>query len=338
MVGTDPRTPAPAPDLREVRALVSRRDWTAVADLLGEVPAESLREEPELGFHYADACHRTGQPERAREIAESLESRVMGLGDRGLLLALLNVIGIADFGSGDLDRAEARFAALLEYAAAWDNEEFAARAANNLGIIANIRGRREAALTWYERALASYSLVGNPRGLAQTHHNVGIAYRDLGFVPEAEAHLRRAMELARSAESEDVIALAEAEIASLRALGGDGVLAESLARRALERFERLGDPLGRAEAMRVLGVAARTSGRESDALRRLDDALAIAREHSEPLLTAEIQRDRARILSSTGETEAAITAYLEAGTEFEALGAAAEAAAARAHAGALQGG
>jgi tetratricopeptide (TPR) repeat protein len=326
----------PLPELREIRSLVSLRDWPAVAERLRGVPVEELLAEPELGFHYADACHRIGQAARAREIAESMEPRVLRLGDRALYLALVNVIGIAHFGSGDMERADARFGALLEYAAAWGNEEFAARAANNLGIIANLRGRSDEALTYFQRALASYARVGSGRGLAQTHHNLGIVYRDLGHLPEADGHLREALDFATAAESEDVVALAESEMANLKLRGGDSALARSLARRALQRFERLADPLGCAEARRVLATADEASGRLPEALQELERSLAAASAHDEPLLRAEVQRDRGRILAARGERQAALEAYLDAARHFDAIGARADAAAARADGAALE--
>lgn len=327
--------PAPPPDLREIRSLVRLRDWPAVAERLRSIPLEGLLAEPELGFHYADACHRIGQAARAREIAEQLEATVLRLGDRGLFLALVNVIGIAHFGAGEIDSAHARFGSLLEYAVAWHNEEFAARAANNLGIIANLRGRTEAALTYFERALASYTRVGNPRGLAQTHHNLGIAYRDLGHLPEAEGHLRQALGLATTAESEDVVALAEAEMANLKLRAGDPPLTRSLARRALERFERLGDPLGTAEARRVLALADEAAGRLEEALDQLEQALAVGRAYEEPLLRAEVQRDRGRILAARGERTPALEAFSDAASQFDAIGARGDAAAVRTRAAEL---
>lgn len=320
---------AERPALREIRELVRSRDWPAVAERLRDVPTEHLVDEPELGLHYADACHRIGRPAVARAVAESIERRAFELGDRHLFLALVNVIGIAHFGLGEMDEAEARFSALLAFSTAWGDEEFSARAANNLGIIENIRGRTNAALTFFQRALAAYARVGAVRGLAQTHHNLGIACRDLGRLDRADGHLRQALDLAATEGSEDVVALVEAEMGNLRLEAGDARLAESFARRALERFERLGDPLGRAEAMRVLALTADALARPDEALRLLDQALSVATSHSEPLLRAEVQRERGRILAARADTRAAADALRDAAAHFEEIGAAADAAVVR---------
>lgn len=319
-----PSLTGPAPPLARARELAARREWSALAEHCAACSDAELRAEPELGFLCADACLRTGRPEQALERGAGIEPALRRRGERALLLNLLNVVGAALFQLGRTAAAHERFGELLELASEWGNEEFAARASNNLGVLANVRGEREAALAHYQRALASYQRLGYVRGLAQTHHNLGISYRDLGHAQEADAHYQRAIELAAGAQSEDVIAQAESERALLRASAGDGKLAEALARRALRRFERLGDPLGSADALRVLAAAARARREPALAATHLQHALAIARAHSDPLLLAEVQRDRGLLLRDQDDAAAARAALGEARDAFAALGAAAD--------------
>lgn len=299
-------------------------------DRLKPLSERTLLEEPELGFIYGDACLRIGETGIALSIAKRIEPCARRRGDRRLVMDVLNLIGAALFDSGQSEEAEARWGELLAYATEHDDKEFAARSCNNLGVLANIRGQRELALAYYERALASYHRLGYLRGLAQTHHNLGISYRDLGFDTKADTHYQRAIHLARAADSEDVIALAETERAMLRAKAGDGRLAETLALRALKRFETMGDPLGRAEALRVLAAAARADQRNDTAATRLQEALEIAQSHHDPLLLAEIQRDRGLLLRDKGKPAEARKALLSAAEHFTALGAVEDAAATRA--------
>jgi tetratricopeptide (TPR) repeat protein len=317
------------PPLAEVRALYEQRDWRALVEQFAHVPDERLDADSEAAFCYADALWRTGQAERTLELVGRIEASARRRGDRRLRVNVINLAGMALFESGRSVEAEARFSELLELSSEWNDEEFAARASNNLGVLANVRGRRDLALTYYQRALASYYRLGYLRGVAQTHHNLGISYRDLGFDREADAHYQRAIGFARSAKSEDVIALAETERALLRARCGDGTVAEALAQRALDRFERMGDDLGRAEALRVLSAAARAQDRDEPAAERLEEALTIARAHSDPLLHAEVQRDRGLLLRDQGRIAAARDALLDAASHFTTLGATAEAEAVR---------
>lgn len=322
--------------LEDARALRAAGDWRTLSARGAVLGVDVLRAEPELAYAYAAACRQLGDTARAIQVAGWAEAQARRGGDRRRAAEAVNLVGNALFEEGRLDEAEARFGELLAYASAWGDEEFGARASNNLGILANVRGRRDLALASYQRALASYQRLGNVLGLAQTHHNLGISYRDLGFDREADAHFRRAVELAgsdgqaaaaRAAETdtETVIAVAEVERAMLRVRSGDAPLAEALATRALQRFERIGDPRGRADVLRVLAAAARAGGRDEAAGPFLDEALEIACAHSDPLLMAEVQRDRGLLLRDRGDADGARAALAESAEHFARLGATAEA-------------
>jgi len=321
--------------LDDARALRAAGDWRALADRGAATPPEVLAAEPEVAYAYAAACRHLGDARRAVQVAELARDEARRHGNRLLSAEAVNLIGNACFEQGRLEDAERSFAELLQGAADWGDEEFTARASNNLGVISNVRGRRDLALGYYERAAAAYQRIGNFFGLAQTHQNLGISYRDLGFDADADAHFRRAMEMVDAARAagvaraetdlESLVGIAETERALLRARAGDGALAEALARRALQRFRDLGEPWGQADALRVLAAAARAAGRDSDARALLDQSLEIAREHNYLLPLAEVQRDRGLLLRDAGDTAGAVEALTASAAHFRTLGAAAEA-------------
>ncbi|HYH81162.1 MAG TPA: tetratricopeptide repeat protein, partial [Longimicrobium sp.] len=230
---------SPALSVEEARALRAAGDWPALVRRTAVLTDEELLVEPELALHAAVASRRVGQAGRALELARLLEPVARRRGDRRLIGDVVNLTGVALWESGHAAEAEVRFGELLDAATEWGYEDDVAVACNNLGVLANVRGRRDLALTYYQRALAAYQRLGNVAGLSQTHHNLGISYRDLGFDREADAHFNRAMELAGGAAADDVIAIAETERAMLRARSGDGPLADAMALRALEMFERI---------------------------------------------------------------------------------------------------
>lgn len=328
----DPGSTPPL-ELAEARDLVARREWRALAERAALAEPDRLMEEPELGYHCANAWMRTGAADRALELALHIEPRLRGAGDRRLALQATNLLGALLFEAGRTTEAEDRFGELLERAADAADDELAARASNNLGVLANVRGDRERALTCYQRALASYQRLGYVRGLAQTHYNLGMAYRELRFAEEADAHYARAIGFAEQSGSDDVVGLAESDRGLLCIQSGDPEKGEALARRARDRFTTLGDPVRAAEAMRVLAAADRARGRYSQARLLLDDALAVARTHSNLLLLAELQRDRGLLLREIGEEQPARDALLEAVEHFTRLGATADAEANRQLAG-----
>ena len=126
-----------------------------------------------------------------------------------------------------------------------------------------------------------------------------------------------------------MVALAEVERANLRVRWGDGRLGAEMARRALDRFRRISDPTGAAQAIRVLGLAALAEGRRDEAAQRLDEALEIADAHADALLRAEVQRDRGVLLRTSGDPGGARRAFELAAAEYETIGSIAEATAIR---------
>ena len=315
----------PALDRDTARELRRGRQWMRLASAGDLLDDGALLAEPEVGYAYAAACRHVGRPERALEVALRVEPETRRRGDWRLGGETVNLIGNILFETGHAAEAQARFEELLEHASRWNDEEFSARASNNLGVVSNVRGQRDLALTYYQRALAAYQRLGNRLGIAETHHNLGISYRDLGFDREADGHFRRAMELAQAEGSERVAAIAETERAVLRLRAGDAPLAASLAQRARGRAEAIGDPVGVGNAIRVLAGAARLEDRLEQAAEHLDEALRVAREHSESLLLAEVQRDRGLLLRDRGDAAAAREAFDESAKHFARLGATAEA-------------
>jgi tetratricopeptide (TPR) repeat protein len=309
--------------LRQAREWAAARDWPALAAAGREAEPSRLLAAPELAYLYADAFWRVGEPAETLSRVAALEPHVRHDGGGRLLLRLVNVAGMAHFEAGEPVRARGRFEELLELASERDDDEFTARASNNLGVLANVRGERELALTCYQRALAAYQRLGHLRGMAQTRYNLAVSYREIGFPAEAESHLAAAARLAERGESPDVIGLAECELGLLRLHGGDPDLAAVHAGRARERFGRLGDPVRGAEAARVLALAHAARGRTGAALRLLDEARAAAARHANLLLRAEVQRDRAALLRPA-DPGAADEALRDAIAAFTALGATAE--------------
>jgi len=328
---------APPLDLAEARDLVARKEWRALAERGALLERDVLLAEPELGYHCANAWMRTGAVERALELAREIEPRLRLNGDRRLGLQATNLLGALLFESGLASDAEDRFGELLERATEWQNDEFAARASNNLGVLANVRGERERALTFYQRALASYQRLGYIRGLAQTHYNLGVSYRELSFAEEADAHYARAISFSEQTGDGDVVGLAESDRGLLCIQTGDPEKGGALARLARDRFTALGDPVRAAEAMRVIAAAERAVARREEARRLLDEAFTTARAHSNLLLLAEVQRDRGLLLRELGDESGAREALLDAADHFTRLGASAEAESTRQLAGPLPG-
>ena len=153
-----------------------------------------------LIFDYINGFH-----DAANSIATVVSTKVLSPRQAVFMAATTNLLGALLFESGLVSEAEDRFGELLERATEWQNDEFAARASNNLGVLANVRGERERALTFYQRALASYQRLGYLRGLAQTHYNLGVFFLEAGRIEEAIACYRKALGLRHKSDAGGVI-------------------------------------------------------------------------------------------------------------------------------------
>ncbi len=273
--------------LERARALEAGRDYGGLARLLGPVPLPELLAQPELAYLLADARRRAGDRRGALEIARALHSACTERGNDRLCRKRSNLEGICLFELGDLTGAEVEWRRLLDAAGAAGDDALVARGSQNLGIVFTVTGRREDAVAMHERAIAAHERLGDGRGLAQAQNNLAIAYRNLGLFAEADGAFRRALAHAQSDRSDDELGRIEQEWALLLAARGDVAMAEVTATRALGRFRLLGQAVGVADTLRVLGVIALWDGRPLEARTRLQQALRHARELHARLLEAE---------------------------------------------------
>jgi tetratricopeptide (TPR) repeat protein len=222
---------------------------------------------------------------------------------------------------GDLKGAEERFSEQLELARETGNEEMSGRATNNLGAIASLRGENGRALSLFRLSIPAYQKVGFLQGLAQTDHNLGIVHRDLGYWREAERHYRSAQRHARQLGDERLAAMARVGQAEIAFRRGDDRFAAIEARRSLQIFVQLGDELGRADALRLLGSIAASRSKLEEGRRYLEEALALARQYSNPLLEAEVLEERADVHVRAGRFALARADLEAAAINYRRLGA-----------------
>src|SRR5712692_808167 len=171
--------------LAELRGLAEQGRHREVLDRLQAEPATVLEHRTSFALV---AAHMRGEPQ-AQLRARNFEGAI----------ALLR---------GDLDGAERRFAEALELARLALDHATQARCFNNLGIIAFLRGDPASALASYRLALAAYQQAGVIRGVAETHHNMSISWRELRDNGRALGAADQAVRLASEVRDDSLIGLA----------------------------------------------------------------------------------------------------------------------------------
>ena len=322
---------APSPDdLQElVRRLSNAGAWTDVRALLASRAGEA-RTQPELATAWAEAHLRTGNPRDAHAWLTDTLTAIERSGDRAQLRRALNLLGVASTEVGALEDAEATFdrAAVLGWT---DGDELlVARSTNNLASIAHVRGRRDVALALYALALPVYQRLGSSRGLAESYHNLAITLREQGELERADECEQRSIEYARDAGTPALAAMARVGRAEVYLRRDDLLMAEATARLAARDLADAGDPIREADALRVVGVACTRRGDIAAARVALDRAVSLAHEHGHMLIQAECLRARGEAAARGGDRGMAREDFRAAADLFARLGAAEEAADARA--------
>jgi len=311
---------------QRTRSLAAGGEWERLFETLDGLERSSVAADSALAYPFGEALYHTGRMPELAAFAQEYEEASRGASDPRETMRALNLGGIAAFELGDTGGARQAFDTLMELAEGEGDEEMLARAANNLGAIANLRGRRHEALAYYSLAIPLYQKLDQTRGLAQTHHNLGLSYRDLGRPDDSVAAYSRAISLAESISYSLLVAMSTVGRAEIELRRGDVEFSRRLVDRGLALSRNIPDPISEAEALRVRGLAYAADGSsDMQAQADLAAALRLAGETGNRLLEAEIERDMGRLALSRGELGEAERLLRSSVRGFHAIGATAEA-------------
>jgi eukaryotic-like serine/threonine-protein kinase len=264
-------------------------------------------------------AHQCGDSPRARSGLRQSYAVAAMLGNRRLMAETLNALGGLELETRNLAAAEAALTEALDFAAEYP--AVLARVAQNLGIVANIRGDLPAAESHYRRSLAAFELLGDRTGSAITLHNLGMLTADRGAHADACAFYGECEQLADLTGDAHLAALCRVNHAeSLVALGQVSEGRDTV-ERAGRSLEALGSRFDAPDVERVLALCDRAEGRDVQAESRLGRARELAQLTEARLTDAEIARDLGRLYAQTGRPALARHALREAVDAFGDLGA-----------------
>ncbi len=307
--------------LAELRALAERGRHREVLTRLQTLDPDAVATRTAFALLAAEAHGRLGEYAEAERWASAALTIARMRGERHAELRATNYRGAIALERGDVRVAEQHVAEALGLARALGDHAAEARCLNNLGIIANLQGHPQAALTSYQLALAAYQQAGLARGIVETHHNIGISWRDIGDYRGALEATEEAARLAGRLSDEGLIALVVAGRAELHLVLGDPELAAAELARAVAIYERLSQPVGLAEVWRLQAAVARARGDLASALALLRRATSIASGPGSAHTLAEIERDFGSALMAAGEAAEARAAWQRAVALYRRLGA-----------------
>jgi len=307
--------------LAQLRELADQGRYREVLDRLRGLPIAALEGRTVFALLASEAHGRQGDHMEAQRWAELALVAARARGERPTELRALNYQGAIALRHGDVDEAEQRFGDALNLARAVRDHAAQARCLNNLGIIASLKGDAEAALASYQLALAAYQQAGLVRGMAETHHNIAISWRERGVYPRALQAAEQAVRLATVARDDSLVGLAFTGRAEIHLLMGDADLAGVELERAAEAYRRVNLAAGLPEVWRLQAAVARARGDLPGALRLLRQAAELATTQASAESLADIERDFAAVLQLSGDASGADAARQRAITLYQRLGA-----------------
>jgi tetratricopeptide (TPR) repeat protein len=185
----------------------------------------------------------------------------------GQLLQLTHLRGGIAFELGQLDEAEICFEQVIRLATERRDINLVAKASNNLGSIAHLRGKAHLATSFYLSALSAYTSSDDAIGQAQTGHNLSIVLREFGDFRNAAVHSQWALNAALRTGDVGLQSVVLGGAAEVALAQGDLDAARRFLRDATRLADLAGDRIGVLEMRRLQARVDMQRGRFTAALR-----------------------------------------------------------------------
>jgi diguanylate cyclase (GGDEF)-like protein/putative nucleotidyltransferase with HDIG domain len=221
-------------------------------------------------------------------------------GDEAGVGHAMNVKAIAHFRLGQLDEAEQLYLQARDRARRSGEAKLAAMTAQNLGVIANIRGDLEQALGHYEASLADYRALGLTKYICTTLNNLGVLYTRMERWETAERAYDEAVEISQVLGDLPTRILLEVNRASHWIARRDYGRGREACDLAMSLSQQTQDTHALGEAHKCYGVIARETGDYAGAEQSFQRAADLAAQRQDLLLAAETAREMAELYRLQG--------------------------------------
>ena len=261
------------------------------------LPADALR-------RLAVLRHHQGASLEARELCRRSYDVAQRAGDAILAGEALNTLGGIDLETDAMADARKNFLAALQLGG--QSRALCARVEQNLGILANIQGDFDEALTRYERSLEAYRAADDEHGCALAYHNLGMASTSGGRLDAAADYFRQSLEIAQRTGDAHLKGLCLVNHAKVLIAQGKAEQACDNAQAALSVFDQLGVERAKSGAYLVLGIVNREAGRFDLAASQFQAAIELAVRSGSVLNEADASRELALLFQAMGRNQDAL--------------------------------
>jgi putative nucleotidyltransferase with HDIG domain len=229
-------------------------------------------------------------------------------GDTSGVAHAVNQMATANLQRGDLDSAEALYHKAQALAEASNDAPLEAMVAQNLGIVAGLRGNLDASLGHYQQSLCAYRDLDLVDYVAPVLNNMAMAYASLKRWAEAERCYEEALDQTRKTFDRATGRMIEINQVELWIARGRIDHAARAGHRVLGEAEGAGDQRAIGEISKHLGCIARERGELEKSEEWLAAAYANATKREDLLLAAETAREQAELFEAMGRNRETLRA------------------------------
>jgi CHAT domain-containing protein len=262
---------------------------------------------------WTDSARRAGIATYARDGADAAIrvwrralSRARTVPDTAGMAALLGNIGAAHLDAQRLDSAAASCARARTLSAAVGYLRVQANAVVCQGEVSAERGDLASARARHTQALALHERLGDTRGIAAGHNNLGLLAQGIGDNAEARRRFEAAFALHIADGRDDLAAINLVNLAGLATLEGDFASAQRAYRDALAKWRERRQWAETSEALRGLGQLEQRRGDYPAAFSAFAEAMTIVRRTGSLPDVLIVQQDLAATLAAMGNLQAAL--------------------------------
>jgi len=198
--------------------------------------------------------------------------------DRELLAQIYRRLGMVDFSEGAFASSKENYLKALELAEGSSNTNLIGGVLLDLGtiLIHGFPGENEESARYLERGIEYLERGGHKDYLALAYNNLGDNLRHSGSWDEAIENLHKAISVSRQYAKPSHEATGRITLAEVLAARGDYAKAEEHLKASLDLIEEIGDKWLESNALRILAIVHRGTGRVDLALKTLRDTMQLS--------------------------------------------------------------
>jgi len=274
-------------EMDEIRQLVEQdvpAAWGKAERLRTDVPAQATEEDQiRLLILRSKVLEMLSEVNTASSLAREALDRARRIGDKAFQAEAHLLIGLIGLVQGDLALERQSVQDALTALDDVERPDLLAEAMLRAALHYWRSQQQDAAVTMAMQTMDIAQRSGSPRALVFAYRALGVLHQQVGRDQDAMEYFAQMRSAARTVGSrvQETYAM-DGVAAGLRALGRLDE-AEELYREVLDLRQKLGSPFNMAIAIYGYADMLRTMQRYSEAIQHLDQALAIYRQHPNPL-------------------------------------------------------